>query len=303
MKTKFFYLLIILFFVYLPLFSQTSASIKKVSPIKNISGSIYFPLFVGQKWVWEISVNEKKNKMSWEIISYNIINDVSNDLKDIYGYEVTAGDEIGNWYFIEYDGFICSYNLKEDANYQITRLFPINPQVGEVWNFLQDNYSISEIDEDKVKVQYENEEEGRFGFQVFKKNIGLSEMFESSKKNDGNNILKYTLLEYNKISDVIFSKYEVSDEKKSTVKNEDFIIQELSKESLYVQVSSFNSSKNALAYSNNLKSKGFNPKIFQDKDGYYKILLDSTSDEKTFIEKVRKDVEKSAFIKQRKTKK
>lgn len=308
--------------------------IKRLQPTKEIKGSAYFPLFVGEKWFWEISVNENRSTMSWEIISYNIINDPSNDLKNVYGYEATGGSDIGNWYFIEYDGFICSYQLL-DKNYTIVRLFPINPQIEDIWSIAGDNYSITLIDKEKVKIEYENEEEKRFGYQIFMKNVGFSELFESSKKNEGKNILKYKLTDYIDNSKVDLTKYEenkktdLSNEKKSEEKEivikekkEDKItiekkednttkvivsntldninITKLLSDRSYIQISSFNSSKNALNYSESLRLSGFSPKILEDFDGYYKVVLDTTSDEKEFLELIRNKIEKKAFIKQRK---
>ncbi|HPO50085.1 MAG TPA: SPOR domain-containing protein [Spirochaetota bacterium] len=291
--------------------------IKKVPPTKDIKGGDYFPLFMGEKWTWEISVNEVKSTMSWEIISYSLINDLSNDLKNVYGFEATAGSELPNWFFIEYDGFICSYG-QSDSAYLITRLFPANPQLGDKWSVSGDNYSVTEINEQRVKVEYENEEEGRFGYQVFKKGVGFDELFESSKKGDGKNILKYKLLNHIDISKVDFSKYAFEEKKEDTRslentekkdnkeeevkidKNTDYNISSLSKELSYIQIASFNSSTNANNYSLKIVALGYSPKIFKDKDGYYKVLVDATSDEKVFLEKIKKDVEKNAFIKQRK---
>jgi len=305
---KYYILVTLLFFMNLSfLHSDEDISIQKSELKTEVKGGNYFPLFVGQKWIWEVSINEVKDRVKWEIISFNLISDKKISLDKIYGYEVASEESTDHWYLIEYNGYICTYNPNEDIDSRITKLLPLNPKIGDMWTTLNDNYNITEMDKDKVKIQYENEEEGRFGYQIFKSGVGLYEMFEASKKNDNNSILKYNLLEYTDISKINSTDSEskkIDDSKnvknKTTYKNiEDIKIIKLLPEKLYVQVSSFNSSKNAQNYANNLLLSGYNPKIFQDKDGYFKILLDTTSDEKEFINKIRKDIEKDAFIKQR----
>jgi hypothetical protein len=311
---KIFIIFAIFIFPIFYLFPQDIV-ISDTNPPNEIKGSLYFPLSVGSKWTWTISDNNSKSTLSWEIVSYKIISEKNNNLKNIPAFEIISKEMNNKWYFFEYDGFICSLE-SGGKEYILTRIFPINPQLEDTWSENNDNYKISEIKDNYVKAEYENEADSRFGYVVFNKNVGLFEIYQNSKKGNTKNVLKFSLTDYF-INNDFTSKIQPENLKKQDKINlqvnpkkntqtskslkviDNFILTSLKTNKSYIQVASYNFLENAQSDLYSIKNCGYDVFIFKDKDGYYKILIETSENEKIILSKVKKDF-KDAFIKQRK---
>jgi len=97
----------------------------------------------------------------------------------------------------------------------------------------------------------------------------------------------------------------IEEEKDEVVINEeDKIIEEdyidkLSKNKKYIQIGAFNIISYAKILLIKAKDNGYTAKLLHDTDGYYKVLVEFTGNEKDVITKIRKTIAPDAFVKQR----
>ena len=305
MKKNLLLLLLVVNFLY----HSYSIEIKKVNPPSEIKGSIYLPLFIGAKWDWEISMNERKSNLQWEIISYNILTDLSNDLKNVWAFEADS-PQIGKFYFIEYDGFICSYDNTNDIT-TIKRILPLNPQEEDKWMIDSTIYTITTKNDERVKIEYENEEQTKFGYQFFRKNIGFAEMFESSKADNGKNIVKFNLKKFTSFDQIpkidiqeqnktisLESSIKLSSDSEANLKPK-YFLETFENDKIYIQVASFSVLANANQFVEKLVNNGYSAYIFTYSEKLYKVLIlvdISTINEKDALQKIKNEVSKGAFI-------
>jgi len=314
----------LLILVIFGLSSLNSLTIVKKDPPSQPKGSQYFPLFVGEKWVYSVSQFDATFDLTWEIISYNEITDTDKNIVKIPSFEVTSKETTEKWYFVEYDGFICSLEIS-DKDYKITRVFPLNPQLEDKWISNKENYMITDIQESFARADFENETLNQYGYQNYSKNIGMKELFQSTKGVKDNSGMSFKLKEYVSFEDVKdklvtenksdsnftekkeyteekFIEKEKPDYKYAETKNdaEDSFIKCLNYDKSYVQVGAFKSLKNAQTILIQIKRSGYKAYIFHENNEFYKIVLEVTGNDKKFLTKVKKEIDKKAFIKQSK---
>jgi hypothetical protein len=309
--------------------------VKKDSPI-DPKGSKYFPLFVGEKWVYTVSQFDTSSDISWEIISYNEISDISKNMSNLPAYEVFSKETSEKWYFIEYDGFICSLELTNDG-YSISRIFPINPQLEDKWLSGKDNYTVTEIKEMYARTDFQNEELKQSGYQIYSKDTGLQEIYQKTANVTDNSIMSFKLKNYVAFEEAkqlltaknvepvinenpaeissennksIFENKNINLKSNTIVENENpaVINQKTKNYSLsyldlyksYIQVSSFKYIQNANNYLFSLRNAGYDAYIYQDIDNLFKILIEFSENEQESLIKIKKEIDKKAFVKQRK---
>ena len=306
---------IIIFFIFLllftSLFSEPNAEIKDLKPLDQIKGTLFFPLFVGAKWEWHVKGMGNFSKVVWEIISAHIINDTINNVNNSIAFKLKATfifDEkemTDEWYILEHEGYICFYK-KSRNDFYIEKIMPINPSINDSWMNASNKFEISEITNSKIKIELKNEELGRFGYQVFSRDIGPYEIYEYLIIDDNKQQMLMSLINnvsYKDISSIKNKEFAALKEKKieeTTIeedtlvntpeKDDDFDITEddfissLSKDKKYFQVGSFRMDSYAKELTLKAKKAGLVPKIFLDKDEQYKVLIEF-SKEKSIIEK------------------
>jgi hypothetical protein len=292
--------LLIIFNICLFLYSQEPVITDLMSDSK-LYGTVFFPIFVGEKWNWEMSLNGKTTNMFWNIVSMHTINDPSNNLKNVIGFKTlirfnSDGKDISElndeFYLIINDNFISNYK-KIDKGYEIEKMLPINPKINDTWIFENSTYKITEISGNSIKVESQNQKEGKTGYQLFVKDTGPFEIYEndSIKKEE----IFLTLLESSSFQqpnnatavenkpnakdqdNTVSSKTSEITTSQNTNKERIFTdyITLLVKDKKYIQIGAFNITYNAENLAYNVKSAGFPSKIFQDKDGFYKVLVET----------------------------
>ncbi|HOJ64522.1 MAG TPA: hypothetical protein PLE45_08885 [Spirochaetota bacterium] len=301
----------------------------------SVKGNAYFPLFVGAKWTWSLEMFGSKNLFSWEIIEAYEITDLKNNLDRVIGFKTICKEIESEWFFIEKDGYISFYE-KGDNGYDIQKIIPLNPKIGDRWNENFRINTISTITDEFIKIDTETEDKKTIGYKIFRKDIGLFDLYEIEKKDNDTIYTKWTLNEYkkynenekkdivinenkqdtttdntivteNKISedkDIIenIDEYESKESKKIDYSSDysKYFIKELNKNKSYIQIGSFSIIDNAIKILENATSYNYNIFIYFDKDGYYKVLIEIEKEEDKNIQFIRKNIEEKAFFKQRK---
>lgn len=298
-----------------------SASLQKVFSPQTIKGSAYFPLYVGKVWKWDVFGKEDLKGDTWETTGAYVINDMENNLTNAVAFEVVSGTTNSRWFFLEHDGYICRYEKTGNNNYLLTRVLPVNPSVSDKWVGGSKQYKVKELSEAYVKSEFENESVNKSGYELFKKGIGPVEIFVFLAGENKNSVI-YKLRETGgTIKTVSLQPVPgIEDKTPTLVKNlketrekidEDVdlepyqaaeelsLLKKLADNKNYIQVGSFFLKKNASGYLDKVVKSGYNGKIFHDKDGYYKVLLEVEKDTDKLLLNVKNTLSPGAFIKQR----
>lgn len=307
-------ILFISFITVIVTFSQ-DAQFTKIETT-SIKGNSYFPLFVGAKWTWTLEMFGNRNVFSWEITEVYEITDPKNNLQKVIGFKTICKEIESEWFFIEYDGYICFYE-KMDNGYDIQKIIPVNPKIGDKWRENFRTNSISTMTDEFVKVDTETDDKKTIGYKIFRKDIGLFDLYEIEKKDNETIYTKWTLNEYKKYGDskneVVLKQddsYKKIENKKRVdhiIENIDeykddysrYLIKELNKSKSYIQIGSFALINNALKILKNSETYNYKTFIYLDKDNYYKVLIEIDKEEEKNIQFVRRNIEEKAFFKQR----
>jgi len=300
--------LFILILLLNTLYSNESVQIKDINPPETLKGADFFPLFVGAKWEWNVKGMGDFTKITWEIISAHIINDATYNIYNTTAFKLKATfkfDEkemTDEWHILEYNGFICFYKKSRD-NYYIEKILPVKPDIQANWVNESNKFKIAEISNNSVKVELTNEELARYGYQIFVKNVGPYEIFEYLTIGDKKQEIIMSLINNVSYKDVLTVKKEEipGTEKKEEsitkttnidtyqeknnleISKEDYI-NYLSADKKYLQIGSFTVIFYAEELALKSKKAEFTPKIFLDKDGQYKVLIEF-SIERSIMEK------------------
>ncbi len=292
----------------------------------SVKGSSYFPLFVGAKWTWTLEMFGTKNTFSWEIIECYEITDSKNNLEKVIGFKTVCKEIDSEWFFIEYDGFICFYE-KVDNIYEIQKIMPINPKIGDKWSENSRLNMVSTITDEFIKIDTETEDKNTIGYKIFRKDMGLYDLYEVEKKGSETVYTKWTLNEYKNISNEsekenILVKKDENDSNSTTtttiikekeiesnttfynneeeINNSDYFIKSLKSDKSYIQIGSFTTINNAIKIVNKSKKYNYNTFIYLDKDNLYKVLIEIDRDEEKNIQFIKNNIEAGAFFKKRK---
>lgn len=310
-------------FIILLIFNVIAASygvsMKKVLIPEGIVGSAYFPLFIGERWVWSLS-GDKKGTEIWYIGATYILNDESLGLKNCVAYEVSVPGSSKKWYALEHEGYISRYEKSGDG-YTLSRMIPVTPALGDSWSGGGSVHKVVSLDESLIRVESSDRE-----YHIFKRGVGLFEFVSSG--------VRYRLREYvsfNKVKTLIpllddrpvidYSKSkkrelvvrideDIEDgeqeqqlqRRQSVEVSETAVLKNLSAGYNYVQVGAFSLKVNAVKYIISIEKRGYKGLLYRDSDTRYKVLLEN-SDKKgeKFLLAVRKELNSEAFMKQRRS--
>ncbi len=157
----------------------------------EIRGSSFLPLSLNNRWVLETD-NAYENSGFPQVISWHLgqivkITDPQYNINNHTAYKITPAEgENSEVYFIEHDGFICSYQPDIDGKYFIERLVPINPFLGDIWISKGLQYTVVEVDANFLKIQFSNEilldmtapsNEVKSGYVIYAHGFGFYELF------------------------------------------------------------------------------------------------------------------------------
>lgn len=172
-----------------------SQDIKILDGTGILKGNSYFPLFSGAKWSWTLEMGGAKTDFTWEIKGLYNVTDEKNNLNGALAFYVECKELDGTWYFIENDGFISFYE-KIDTDYILTKFFPLNPKIGDKWTSNYRINTVSSVTDDFVKVDIETDDLSTIGYRLYRKNIGLFDLYELEKTDKEELMTKWTLKDY-----------------------------------------------------------------------------------------------------------
>lgn len=310
----------IFFNIFLTISYSEDVILTKIENI-DIKGNSYFPLFIGAKWTWTLEMFGTKSIFNWEIIECYEITDPKNNLNKVIAFKTICKEINSEWFFIEYDNFICFYE-KIDNNYQIQKLIPINPKIGDKWSENSNINIVSTITDEFIKVDTETEDKKKIGYKIFRKNIGLYDLYEIEKKDNETIYTKWTLNEFNKNeikkqdediviknSDETYIENEISEKKKINTnekieneinkETENYLIKDLKNDKSYIQIGAFSILNNVIPILNKSKEYNYNVFIYLDKDNLYKLLIEIDKDEDSNLNFIKNNIEEKAFLKQK----
>lgn len=304
-------------FIILLIFNVIAAtygvSMKKVLIPEGIVGSAYFPLFIGERWVWSLS-GDKTGTEIWYIGATYILNDENLGLKNCVAYEVSVAGSSKKWYALEHDGYISRYEKGADG-YTLTRMLPVIPALGDSWSGGGTVQKVVSLDESLLRVESSDRD-----YRIFKRGVGLFDFLSSG--------VRYRLREYisfNKVKTLIpllddrpvidYSKSksrelavrideDIEDDEEESAPTEPAVktveLKNLSSRYDYVQIGAFSLKVNALKYISSIKERGYKGLLYRDSDNRYKVLLENGDKEgEKFLLSVRKELNSEAFMKQR----
>ena len=292
--------LFVIFNFCLYLFPQEPV-ITDLTSDSKLYGTAFFPIFVGEKWNWEMILGGKTTNILWNIVSMHTINDPSNNLTNVIGFKTlirfySEGKEVSElndeFYLIINDNFISNYKKIENG-YEIEKMLPAKPKINDSWTFENTTYKITEISGNSIKVESQNQKEGKTGYQLFVINTGPFEIYEndsikkeeifltlleSSSFQQLNNETEAENIPNTKDQEISVSPKTSDNTLPQNSKKERIFsdyITSLAKDKKYIQLGAFNITYNAENFALKVKSSGFTSKIFQDKDGFYKVLVET----------------------------
>jgi hypothetical protein len=173
---------------------------------EDVFGNAWFPLYVGAMWKWKMEESDNEAELQWTIVNAKLVTDSDNNLDKVIAWQLQMNSITDALYFIEHDGFICTYEKKR-TGYTLTKLLPILARSQQRWQSGTDSYTIPAIDDETLKTEYVSDDGSRYGYQVFGKGIGPVEFFDYTSSEFGSNAVKWTLIDYKSYSDVVVERY------------------------------------------------------------------------------------------------
>lgn len=298
----------------------------------------FFPMTVGQIREFSKEENGTASTCTWKTDGVFQITDEVNKLKDQKAYQFTDSSNGDVFYFTNYDGFICKYAKSEDGTYKLTRMLPENIVEDYNWISNNITFIITDVSIDYVTVEFFDNQKDVSGYNKFKKESGPCEIYvndaTATKKHD----MLAKLKDFSHDSDIHNSaKLPAANGTESVVKNPDIrekspavkekeeivlvpepvtekkaaetkpqtaahqviAINTMQKNFYYIQVGSFVKKENAFGICAEIRQKGFQSVVFEDKDGTFKVLIEGNSKMDETLSQLRTQVTSGAFVKKR----
>jgi len=213
----------------------------------SFDGFDYFPLTnSNREWFWLAKENDTVYKVHWEFVGV------------MYIYDPT--------------------------NSSIKKVLPRNIELNREWSYENYKYTITKIDNDEIRVDYYNTINSIKGYQIFKKTVGLSYIFE---KND-----------YTSYSLELVDLFTKSEEKIVKPKYEYPFVDTLNPKRSYVQIGYMAIKNNALKLVSSAKRNQLDAVILVENDGRnYRVYIECDPREIQDVLKKAKEVSSDAFIK------
>lgn len=191
MKKLFFIFLLIL--VGLASYSS-DLKITDIEASSKVYGTEYFPLFVGAKWRYEAKGYGTITEINWQIVSAHKIEMPSKNLNIQVAFKLISKELFDQWYLFEYDGFICFFN---EFTEQLERKLPILPKLENQWENDTIKYTVVEVKEDIVKIEYVDKNGTKYGYDMYKKGVGPFKKFENITNKDEKRDFLISLIDSN----------------------------------------------------------------------------------------------------------
>lgn len=282
----------------------------------------FFPMTVGQIREFSKEENGVTSTCTWKTDGVFQITDDINKLKDQKAYQFTDSSNGDVFYFTNYDGFVCKYAKNENGEYKLTRMLPEN--IVEDYNWISNDitFIITDVSIDYITVEFFDNQKDVSGYNKFKKESGPCEIYindaTATKKHDMLAKLK-SISHDSSVQNSV--ELPTTDETGSVVKNPDdkekspvvketeanpqsahsqvIAINTMQKNFYYIQVGSFARKENAFSACEEIRQKGFQSVVFEDKDGAFKVLIEGNSKMEETLSQLRAQVTSGAFIKKR----
>ncbi len=283
----------------------------------DVSGSDFFPLKLGQKWVYNFSDNGNESVVTHFIGATYMINDGENNVVNTIGYEVSSEGTGDKWFYLVNDGYVCSYEKIDEDKYGLIKLIPILPKVNDSWVSSGITYVITEMTGEYVRVEFMDDANDVTGYNVYKKGTGPFEMYTYRTENG---LKKDTLFTLQTAPENVKNEKNVQRETQEAVKDkivnavkesvvmpsaendgyDGTYIKNLRRDYYYIQVGSFIKRENALRQFNTVREKGFDAVVYEDPlDGMFKVLVQGNSDMNGTYQRVKGEIIGSAYYKKK----
>lgn len=284
----------------------------------------FFPMAVGQIREFSKEENGITSTCTWKTDGVFQITDDINKLKNQKAYQFTDSSNGDVFYFTNYDGFICKYAKGEDGEYKLTRMLPEN--IVEDYNWISNNitFIITDVSIDYITVEFFDNQKDVSGYNKFKKESGPYEIYvndaTATKKHDMLAKLKNFSHDSNAHNHAELPTADEtgsivknpSDQEKSSIVKENasetksqsassqvITINTMQKSFYYIQVGSFAKKENAFNICAEIRQKGFQSVVFEDKDETFKVLIEGNSNMEETLSQLKAQVTSGAFIKKR----
>lgn len=289
----------------------------------------FFPMSVGQIREFSKEENGTTINCTWKVDGAFQITDEENKLKDQKAYQFTDSSNGDVFYFTNFDGFVCKYAKGEDGTYKLTRMLPEN--IVEDYNWISNNitFIITDVSIDSVTVEFFDNQKDVSGYNKFQKASGPCEIYvndaTATKKHDMLAKLKKfsqntnasvppalpTNTEMGSVvrnpsitesSPVTKEEVVVVPEPSTTpapATNKVIMINAMQKNLYYIQIGSFVKKDNAFNICTEIRQKGFQSVVLEDKDGVFKVLIEGNSNMEETLAQLRAQVTSGAFVKKR----
>ena len=315
------------FFIFTLLFCalaiNASPVFNRVAQDSGDSKNQFFPMKAGQVREFSKEENGAVTTCTWKVDGVFQITDEDNKLQNQKAYQFTDSSNGDVFYFTNFDGFVCKYAKAEDGTYKLTRMLPEN--IVEDYNWISNNitFIITDISPDSVTVEFFDNQKDVSGYNKFQKASGPCEIYindaTTTQKHDmlaklknfsqDKNVLLPAELPTTKEVGSVVTNPKITETspvekeevvaKPATNASQVIMINTLQKDLYYIQIGSFVKKENALKICNEIRQKGFQSVVFEDKDGVFKVLIEGNSKMEETLAQLRTQVTSGAFVKKR----
>lgn len=291
----------------------------------------FFPMSVGQIREFSKEENGTATSCTWTIDGAFQITDEENKLQNQKAYQFTDSSNGDVFYFMNFDGFACKYAKDESGTYKLTRMLPEN--IVEDYNWISNNitFIITDVSIDYVTVEFFDNQKDVSGYNKFKKASGPCEIYvndaTATKKHDmiaklknltqngktsappalptntevGSVVKNPSITESSPVTkeEVVVVPEPSTTTTPAPAANKVIMINAMQKNLYYIQIGSFVKKENAFNICTEIRQKGFQSVVLEDKDGVFKVLIEGNSNMEETLAQLKSQVTSGAFVKKR----
>ncbi len=244
----------------------------------SADGFDYFPLNNSMEWFWLAKENDTTYKINWELIG---VENITINSKKMLAYKIKINKTNDFFYVLSDNDYLYIY---DPSNNSTKKVLPRDVALNKSWSHENYNYTITKLDNNELRVDYSNSSNSIKGYQLFKKSVGLSYIFE---KND------YTSYSLELVD--LFTKPAAKIEQK---KYEYPFVDSLNPERGYVQIGYMSKKDNAMKLLDEAKKYQFDAVILVENGGKnYRVYIECDPKDVNSVLKKAKEISSDAFIK------
>jgi cell division septation protein DedD len=317
---------------------NASPIINRINQDSGDNKNQFFPMSVGQVREFSKEENGTTATCTWKVDGVFDVTDEQNKLKNQKAYQFVDSSNGDIFYFTNFDGFVCKYAKAEDGTYKLTRMLPENIVEDYNWISNNITFIITDVSIDYVTVEFFDNQKDVSGYNKFKKASGPCEIYVNDATATQKHDMLAKLTKMTQDEKVSQQALPTEKEVESVVKNpsirenspvvkEDVVVVEepakkgvtetaaakpatstanqviminaMQKNLYYIQIGSFAKKENAFNICVELRQKGFQSVVFEDKDGVFKVLVEGNSNMDEILAQLRTQVTSGAFVKKR----